>query len=102
MISHAKDLDGYQQRKFSYDVSKWGELTKNGWSKSHPAIWSIWPGQSPHIIDGNHRLQAAIENTPEMLVPVVIVCQRKLWDEIYEKASKGLWVWNKDLIKQEQ
>lgn len=94
MIAQAKDLDGYQQRKFTYDVSSWGELTRDGWAKEYPAIWTIWPGQAPNIRDGNHRLQAAIENTPELLVPVLIVCQRKLWEEIYGKTTKGQWNWN--------
>ena len=96
MIAPAKDLDGYQQRKFTYDVSSWGELTKDGWAKEYPAIWAIWPCQSSHIVDGNHRLQVAIENTPELLVPVLVVCQRKLYKEIYEKVSKGNWVWEGD------
>ena len=93
MVAPAIDLDGYQQRKFTYDVSKWGDLVKDGWSRSYPAIWSMWPGQAPHVRDGNHRLQAAIENMPDLTVPVLIVCQRNLFDEIYEKTSKGLWVW---------
>jgi len=99
MIAPAKDLDGYQQRKFSYDIEKWGELIKDGWAKEYPAIWIVWPCQTPHIRDGNHRLQAAIENTPELLVPVVMVCQRKLWREIYEKTTKGQWNWNEDSIE---
>ena len=96
MITPAKDLDGYQRRNFRYPVEKWGELIKDGWSKKCPAIWAIWPGQRSCVRDGNHRLQAAIESSPELLVPVLMVCQRKLWDEIYDKVSKGNWVWEGD------
>ncbi len=96
MTAPAKDLDGYQQRKFSYDVSKWAELIKDGWSKEYPAIWAIWPSQTPHIIDGNHRLQVAIESSPDLLVPVVMICQRHLYEQIYDKATTGSWQWGGD------
>ena len=93
MIAPAKDLDGFRQARYTYDVSSWRELIKDGWSKKHPAIWAIWPCQTPVIKDGNHRLQAAIESSPDVMVPVVMICQRKLWHKIYEKVLAGYWEW---------
>ena len=89
----AWDLRGFEQRKFTEDLPPWWEVIKHGWNHRCPALWNIWSGDPPGIIDGSKRLQAALENNPDMPVPVVLVCHKNRFKEILTKAQIGHWEW---------